>query len=455
MAAEKAQLIQAKNDVVQVAHPFTADTNTSYLTAAIAAAGTAATVKDNVGFAQNDYAILGNLGSKQTEIVKINAAVTAGAALTFTATTFAHPVGTKITLIRYNQVAIYGSTTATDSAPTAIGSAQALDVSNPFTEIKASTTYTYYYARLYNSQTTTYSSYSSSILGTGLTQYARGELKKEFLSIFNEKLDDLISDEWLNRAANRWQREIQERRPNWSVLRASSRLTSIQDQQAYALPSDIQSNDTNESIVSIKLGVGTELTYADQEVFLGLTSTYIGTTLAAAALTSDTSLTLTDSSDFAASGSVYIQGDTIAYTANNETTNVLSGVTGIIAAGHANGEEVWQTYTAGQPVYYSVDDGNIKLYPIPNSSYAAYNIYVEYWKKFPVLDDDADETLFLKPTNCYLYLHWQSAIRRNLTEAIQLVRESKWREDLERKVFDDPDFRDIRIQPRNIYQMPY
>ena len=80
---------------------------------------------------------------------------------------------------------------------------------------------------------------------------------------------------------------------------------------------------------------------------------------------------------------------------------------------------------------------------------------IEYWKKFPVLDDDSDETLFLSPANCLLYLHWQASIRRKMQEDIQIVRQQKWKNHLEDLVSKDTDFQDIRIMPRNIYSPQY
>jgi hypothetical protein len=453
MAAERPSIQHVKNDIITVSLPFLDDTIQTYLTADVAAAGTALTVKDNSGFSDNDYIIIGNIGEEQTELKQVNAAVSAGTSITSTAVTFPHSAGTKVTLIRYNQVALYGSSSASDSSPTIIGSATGLDVSKGEQEMVASTTYAYYYARYYNSETTTYSSYSDSAAATGLSSKARGEIKKEFLSIYNERIDDLITDEWLNRAINRWQRELNKRRKQWACLRASTITDTTEDTQKYSLPTDIYDNDSNDSIVSIKFYNQPWLVYVDHEVYDGITYDWIGTTLDGAITSADTTIDLTDASDFASSGNIYIAGDAIAYT--GKSSNQLTGVTGIQSAGHSDDAEVWQTYDDGQPVKYTVNNGYFYLNPLPDNSNASKNLYLEYWKKFPDLSDDSDETLFHSPENCYFYLHWQASIRRRMEDGTQNAREARWRTDLEHLVAEDPDFSEVRIHPRNFYKYHY
>lgn len=529
MSAQAPSIKSVLNDIIQVSLPDIEGNLTSYLTAEVAATGTSLTFADNSGFANADYIILGDIGGETTEIVKINAAVTYGTAITSTACTFAHGYGTKVTLIRYNQVAIYGSTTATDAAPTIIGTAKNLDVAHGFNVFKDTTspTWAYYYARFYNEGATTYSSYSDSVASTGLTPKSRGEIKKEFLSIYNEQIDDLITEDWLDRAINRWQRELSKRRKYWSVLKDVSIQDLQEDTQAYDLPTDIQDAD---SIISVKVYNEIELTRIDQEVLNALTYDHIGTTVSTAASLGATSLVLSDSSDFTQqNGTCYCKGVKIGYTLNTESTGTLSGITTCVAitafadagsgyttvtaTGHglhdgdtayigstrnydgsytvsgvagnnfnilktyvaddATGgvsevddaitealsvaDEVWETRTTGQPVKYMIDTetSKIKLYPIPDSTFDLKNLVIEYWKEFADLTNDADTTLFTWPENCYLWLNYQLAIRRRLGTDEVLTRKAEWKDDLENLVVQDPNYRDIRIQPRNYYSNPY
>ena len=458
--AERPNIQSVKNDIIDIAIPAIDDKEVTYLTDEVLASGVTLTIKSNAGFAQNVYAIFEDVGSRKSEIKRITAVVTAGTALTVAATTFSHGVGTKITLVRYDQVEIYGSSSASDAAPTLIGSAENINVAEGRNQIKAATTYTYYYARFKDSNAGTYSSYSDSVAATGLTAQARGEIKKEFLSIYNERVDDLITDEWLNRAINRWQRELSKRRKYWNVLRYPAITDLVRDTQGYALPTDIQ-DYSQDSVTSVKVANQPELTFVDDEIFTQLTYGHIGSELAADVAVIDTSITIDDSSDFASpTGSetttVHIQGDEITYGTNTKSTGVLSEVTGITAT-HTTDDEVWQTYTTGQPTKYTIDPqtGKIKLNPIPDSGWADKNLYITYWRKFVDLSDDADATLFPYPENCYLYMNWQVAIRRRLSEDVVLSRRAEWKSDLEDRVMEDPEAREIRIEPHNLYGRKY
>ena len=522
----KAQIQGVTNDIITVSlPPF--DGFETYTIEPIAATGTALTVKDNTGATKYDYIIIDD--GERSEIVQITDTVTRGTSLTIGATVFAHGSGVRVRQIRYNQVAVYGSSSAVDTAPTIIGSLTAIDVKNGGNVILASTTYDYYYARWYNEQTTTYTSYSDSVSADGLSARAKGEIKKEYLSAYNERIDDLITDDWLDRAINRWQRELMDRRKNWSVLRATELSNLAEDTQGYDLPDDIFDDNGNDSIISVKVYNEPDLTYEDNTVFRGNTFDNIGTTVKTAASVGGTSLTLTDSSDFTQlEGTCYCKGVKIGYSLNTESTGVLSTIVTctactafadagddvhvvVTAAGHgytdgdtiyigstrnydgqytvsskttdtfeivatfvaddatgatstvddsitealSAGDEVWQTVSKGQPMRYTIDNGSIKLRPVPDGVWNRRNLLVEYWKKFPVLDDDSDETLFLSPANCLLYLHWQASIRRKMQDDIQIIRQQKWKNHLEDLVSKDTDFQDIRIQPRNIYSNPY
>ena len=82
--------------------------------------------------------------------------------------------------------------------------------------------------------------------------------------------------------------------------------------------------------------------------------------------------------------------DSVAYTANNETTNVISGVTGIKAAGHASGADVWQGVTFGFPTFYTVHAGYI-YFDVPfENNLAGEHIYADYYSTLVSYDSDAD-----------------------------------------------------------------
>lgn len=404
---ESPNIIQVKNDVVRIQLPQIEQSPSTNLVADYAAGVTAITVADNSGFAQNDYIIIGSFGQERAEIVKINAAVTSGAALTITGTTFAHNANSKVTLIRYNQVAIYGAATSTSTNPTIIGSLTNIDVSNGFNEIKAGTTYAYYYAKFYNAQTTTYSELSAATANTGYARNSVAKMKEAFLRYVKENLSpNGLTQECILEWLNDWQDDVQDKRKYWDFTRTVNDTwkTTIEDQMRYELPDDIQDSDTNQSILKVWVKNYMPLKDASLAFWDALNRTTIKTTLAADVAVIDTTVTLTSAGDFDTTGSVDIQGDTISYT--GKTGNTLTGITGITAV-HSTGDEVHQSTSTGNPLYYRINDGYLELYPIPDSSYAGYNIHLDYIKVLPILTADSDTTLIPFYNSSKYYLAWQ------------------------------------------------
>ena len=112
-----------------------------------------------------------------------------------------------------------------------------------------------------------------------------------------------------------------------------------------SLPTTLRDPYSNKNILSVRVGRDNQpLEYQDINRFNQNYQDVAMTTLNGALLTGDVAITLTDSGDFDDSGNISIAAgstagtvDEVAYTANNETTQVLSGVTGIQAAGHSTG----------------------------------------------------------------------------------------------------------------------
>src|SRR3990167_7385285 len=87
------------------------NTEKTYLTASVAVAATTLTVRavDTNSMADNDYLIIGEIGSENAEIMQINGAVSDGTSLTIDnngsgGTRFAHSVDEPVYRIGYNRV---------------------------------------------------------------------------------------------------------------------------------------------------------------------------------------------------------------------------------------------------------------------------------------------------------------------------------------------------------------
>ena len=166
------------------------------------------------------------------------------------------------------------------------------------------------------------------------------------------------------------------------------------------LPTDLRKPNTAEHILSLRIGQsGQPLDYQDIVRFNQNYYAIQRTTLNGVVGASDTTIVLTDSGDFDESGDIRVAAatiggtiDVIAYTGNTETTNTLTGVTGIVTGGHATGKVVWQDANFGLPTAYTIDGENKKAeFDIPFSdTYAGENIYMDYYTTLPAYDSDAD-----------------------------------------------------------------
>lgn len=117
------------------------------------------TLKNNDGLSQYDYIVIGYEGSELCEMQQINGVVTAGTLVQVATLKFAHKKGEPVIRYRYNRRKFYGSTTATGTYTelTGDGSPVQIQVDDPQgTSIEyTGSTYTYFKATYYNSQTTT------------------------------------------------------------------------------------------------------------------------------------------------------------------------------------------------------------------------------------------------------------------------------------------------------------
>ena len=223
MSLERPEIKKIKYDVVTIDLPYQEGAEITTLSVAVAATGTSLTGLDNTGLAENDYLALGTPGQERTEIVRITAAVTAGTALTVTAVTFPHPIDTPISLIRYNQVALFGSNEPSDLAPTAIGSAVSLNVEAGRNEIVATTTYPYYYARYTNAQTAATSLYSFGVAAEGLAINSKRKIKDAAMGIANEQFSPELNI-FLNDQFELCKEEVMLARRHWNFLRVTNQF---------------------------------------------------------------------------------------------------------------------------------------------------------------------------------------------------------------------------------------
>lgn len=441
MAAEPANFISVQSNILRVKHPLVENNPSSYLAAAVAAAGTTLTVRDNAGFlsgsTNNERVLLGSYGDERTEIKRITSDPAAGSSIAVAAVTFAHPIDTSVVMILWDQVEIHGNSTNSTTGTTTIATIS-LTPDQDFTQYTVSgTTYAFYFARYKNSTSSTTSSYSDGVASTGYAVNTRAIIKQRALARAGITLGfpvtdgETLTDEFLNQEIAACELDIQQRSTKWAFLftdNHSAPQAITQGKRIYALPTTILDDDSNRSIVSMRISWNNPLSYLYPEEFNSKTTNIVYTTTTAAIATSDTTIVLTDSGDFDDSGDILIGTDTISYTGNTRSTNTLTGVTAITST-HDAGDEVYQNASTGLPQYYTIKNGSYYLHPIPDSDYHLRNINIEFYRTVTAMTTDGATTPVPFHNVFDLYLLWRIAERRKLFEEA-----SKWEAEYERRM---------------------
>src|SRR3990167_745649 len=414
MAYQKAEIQLVRDNVVRIYHPEVVEPKT-FLTATVAAAGTTLTVDNNAGFSNTDpqdLLLFEGFGVEGAEIKRINGAITAGTSLTTQAVTFAHGIDTSIQKILFNQVEVLRSDTLTGSK-TSIATVD-INVGGQFTDfIITGTTYAFYWARFYNSLSTTtyYGEYSDGIPSTDLVPLSVGFIRRNAFKNIGESFGGKYDNQWLYDQFYLCELDVVKAKPRWGQMVSNDYdLGNLATgDQKMALPSDIEDDESNKSIYGLRVATGFNLDYLTIPEFESIMQGVGFTTMASTAAIGATTLVLTDSNDFADSGAVNIAGTSYSYTANDRTTDTLSGLTAL-AAEITSGTNVWQNVTFGEPQRYTVKNGYI-YWDVPVSSdYNGRNVWIDYYKTATRPNSDTDSPSFNDPQ---LYISWlEMAIKR-------------------------------------------
>lgn len=397
---------------------FVKDKKFSFLSADASSASSTIEVESIIGFATDKIILIGNLGQNKSEILLTHSSTSpTGDTVTLAFNTIeAHSRGDKVTILDYNQIEVSWEATITPDSDTvlttmAIQAGLLESIYNDSTKTNG-----YYFVRYKDSINTTYSAYSDPIPYGGYGVNTVFAIKERALNDLGKEIDDkLITNDYLNTSLWEARRELDNDK---RVLRWSFRQKFNQNIGSItpgtwkvAVPTDLRDSNTNKNILSLRVGKdGRKLEYQDMNRFNQNYLNSAHTTLSGAVSDTDTSITLSDSGDFDESGNISVSGttiDTIAYTANNEATDTISGVTGIATDGHSDTIDVWQGVNFGEPSAFTIHDEYI-YFDIPFEDDLAYeNVYMDYFGKLVEYDSDND-TLDEPETDMFVsWLKWK------------------------------------------------
>lgn len=386
------------------------------LDADAAAGATSITVKSILGVTINNLLLFRDIGNEHAEIVATHAStVPSGNTVTLVAAGLveAHPAGTVVYVIPWNQVRFYRSATevnanADDSTLTALAAAQNIDPTQA-DNIYIDTTITsgFFYHRFSDSVNSVNDIYSDAIpYGALRIVFAENEVGY-ILEFVRRKLghewDERFSKEAALDEINACLRYIQGKLKHWSRYLIADYVlgqtaSGVFD---YALPADIYDNETNKSILSMRIGSALDpLIPIDEKEFDQLLADVAHTQVRTLAVVGGTTLEIDNSYDFDSSGSVNIYTsnavDAITYTGvtRSATAGVLTGVpasgAGSIAVAHAVDQNVWQGESEGEPKYFNVRQGRVRTWPLSDSTWVNKNVYLDYNEEATAVDSESD-----------------------------------------------------------------
>jgi len=374
-------------------------------------------------FAVDNILCIGELGDEGSEIARVHAS-TAPSGYTVSlhsALTKDHPKDTPVYIISYDQVEF--SYSATETGTKSVRSTQTID-SEREGNLWNETTYTtgYIFTRFLNSVSGAYSNYSDPFPFTGQEMNTVGYLIEDA----SEDVDPegKVPFERKIRTINKGLRYIRGKLKRWNTFQEFDyKLDQTErGKYLYTMPTTIYDTNSNKSVLDVRIGGDDKrLAYRDKREFVDLMDDAVTTTVATAPTVGQTTLVLTNSYDFPSSGTVniYYNGTLydVTYTGNTVASGTLTGIAasgdGSIEAAFPAGTNVWYSENEGEPDYYSVWDGNLAIWPLPDSTYDDKNIIMDFYTDIVEVDSEGDTIGIHRYDMLYYYLKWEL---RNITE---------------------------------------
>lgn len=369
-----------------------------------AAAGVSLIAANGVNLSTSQYVVIGQPGALKSEIVQINASTPPTSTLITLASalSFPHNRGDIVRFLPYNQITPERSTDSgvTWSALSAIGIR--VDSTETYLARPSDASTDMYRFRFNNG--TTFSAYSDSIGATGYGDNTIGSVKRRALREMGEEIGDLVTDQDLNDWLQQGRRQLDQMPQilRWSFRTKFNTIIGqcISGQWSVAAPSDLRDRNTYKNILGVTFGrQNRPVIYQDRVRFNQNYLNVARTTLNGSVTFGATTIVLTSSHDLDDSGSLSIASgavgtlhSNITYTANNRTTNTISGVTGVPVAGYATGLIAWQNANFfGLPTAYTIDAGVLQFDVPFYDQLDGRNILMDYYTTIPVITTDSQQ----------------------------------------------------------------
>ena len=429
MSYLKPKISSVSGRIIRIAHPDSLDAKT-YLTSAVAASAVTLAVSDNSGLSNADWLRIGRVGSGSCELKKVNAAVTDGTALTVTALTFSHDPGEQVEKVMFDQFKIYGNSTNTSVGATLLATIDQTPANNVTTYVNAGTEYAYYFVLEYNSDTAVDSdAYSDGVPVSGYSECTVGSIIERALEETSSRGSDKCTYQWSLNQINDCMKAMRRKLKTWSFVQSFGYVLgqTARGENEFTLPTDIDDANSPKSILNVYLdGSNEPLDYLDREDIIKEQGEMVRTDCRVQATAGDLTLAVDNSYGFSDSGSVtfYVSGVEYTVTYTGVTRSATAGVlTGVPATGSDGAitvtvpvdTQIYQSIVEGTPTGFSVSDGTLQVWPIPDSDSDDLNVRMDYYTDRTEVDSIGDSI----ETKAYdMVLHYLKWKMRGTTNAM-------------------------------------
>lgn len=370
----------------------------SNLSADASSGGSTISVYSIKQFAIDQVLCIGELGNEGTEIINTHGAT----APTGTTVTLAsnlvknHPKDTPVYIIAFDQIEFSRAATI-DGAKSVLGSVQNIDpelIAMMYEDTV--NTSGVYFTRYKNSISGNFSQYSDGVPYSGFTENTVGYAINTAMDEIHVKPSDKLTYGMLISWSNQMMRLVRGKLKAWSNYQSFDQDMGNVSMgvRSFALPSDVWDQNSNRSILNVKVGNAVPITYISRSEYLQATKDATYTEVATQAVATDTSLVLDNTEDLPDSGSVdvYVSGTkyTVIYTANTKSTGTLTCSATAITATLPVDSQVWYGVLEGEPEFYSIWEGYLYPWPMITSTYEGERIFADYYTDIDTIDSDAD-----------------------------------------------------------------
>ncbi|MEK9207861.1 MAG: hypothetical protein AAB922_05225 [Patescibacteria group bacterium] len=382
-----------------------------------AAGATSITVKSILGVAINNILLFRDIGNENAEIVATHASTSpSGNTVTLVAAGLveAHPAGTVVYVIPWNQVRFYSAATEIDANAaagvglTALAAAQNIDpteADNVYVDTTVSSGFLYH--RFSDSINSVNDVYSDPVpYGAFQVQFSEDEVGY-ILEFVRRKLGHEWDDRFSKQAAidevNACLRYMQGKLKRFSRYLVADHVLGQTARGVFdfAMPTTVYDNETNKSVLQVRIGTAlVPLIPKDEKEFDQLMADVAHTQVRTLAVVGGTTLEIDNSYDFDDDGSVNVYTsnavDAITYTGvtRSATAGVLTGVpasgAGAIGVAHAVDQNVWQGEVEGQPRYFNIRQGRMRIWPLCDSTWDNKNVFMDFSSEVTKVDSESD-----------------------------------------------------------------